>query len=99
MNGIISTCHGQTRMRQRGMKNGDVELILACGTQIADEAWLLRDRDVDRAIDSRKREIQRLERLRNRKVVICDSRVVTAYPSRLADQKRALRRAKRNGFL
>ena len=85
-------------MRQRGMKKGDANLICACGTQVDDEAWFLSNRDANREIEARKREIQILERLRNRKIVVCGDRVVTAYPSRPADQKRALRRARQKGL-
>ena len=75
MNNIISTQHGATRMRQRGMRNGDVALILDCGTQLDDETWLLRERDTEHAIKARKREIQKLERLKNRKIAMCDRQV------------------------
>ena len=47
----------------------------------------------------RKREIQILSRLVNRKVVIRDERVVTTYPSRPADQKLALRRGRGMGLV
>ena len=99
MNDFIATRHGEMRMRQRGMRNGDVALILACGTQLDDETWLLRERDAEHAIEARKREIQKLERLRNRKIVMRDRHVVTVYPSRPADQKRALRRGRRTGLV
>ena len=55
-------------------------------------------RDADREIRARKQEIQALERLKDRKVVICGSRIVTAYPSRHSDQKRALRRGRNKGL-
>ena len=98
MNDVIATRHGETRMRQRGMRNGDADLILAYGTQIEDGAWLLRERDVRREIEARKREIKALERLENRKVVVSGGCIVTAYPSRPSDLKRALRRGRRKGL-
>ncbi len=81
MNEIICTKHGQSRMQQRGIRKEDVRLVQECGTQVDDDTWLMRKRDAIREIEIRKREIQRLERLRNHKVVIRDERVVTAYPS------------------
>jgi hypothetical protein len=99
MDDVIYTGHGQARARQRGMRTGDVALILACATQVDDETWMLRDRDADRAIDARRREIQALERLRNRKIVMCGSSLVTTYPSRRSDQKRTLRRGKQKGLM
>ena len=52
----------------------------------------MRNRDAAREIEIRKREIQMLTRLANRKVVIRDGHVITAYPASPADQKRTLRR-------
>ena len=57
------------------------------------------NRDAAREIETRKREIQTLSRLVNRKVVIRDGRVITAYPSNSADQKRTLRRGRQKGLV
>ena len=99
MSSILSTHHGEVRMRQRGMKNGDVARILAYATQVDDETWMLRERDVIHAIRDCKHEIQALERLKNAKLVMCADGVVTAYPSRPMDQKRTLRRGRRKGLV
>ena len=98
MTSIGYTCHAETRMQQRGIRSGDVTLILECGTQIDDETWLMRDRDVKREIECRKREIRVLERLACKKLVVRDGRVITAYPSRLDDQKLTLRRGRGKGL-
>ena len=95
----IYTRHGKTRMQQRGIRKKDIRLILAFGTQVDDETWFMRNRDVAREIETRKREIRALSRLVNRKVVIRGGHVITAYPSRPADQKRTLRRGRRKGLL
>ena len=91
------TRHAETRMRQRGIRERDVLLILTCATRIDDETWLLRDRDARRAIENRKREIQALERLAGWKMVARGESVVTAYRSRPADLKRTLRQGRKNG--
>lgn len=98
MMAIAYTCHAETRMRQRGIRSEDVVLILECGTQIDDETWFMRDRDIRREIERRKREIQALGRLKSKKVVMRGEQVVTAYPSQPGDQKRTLRRGKRKGL-
>lgn len=84
-------------MRQRGMRDDDLRLLLATATQVAPDAYILTDADVTREINHRKREIEGLERLRNRKVVVDGATVITCYPSRPKDQRRTLRkgRAKR----
>ena len=55
-------------------------------------------RDVARGIDILKRGIKILDRLANHKVVIRGGQVITAYPSRPADQKRTLRRGRKKGY-
>ena len=99
MNDIIYTRHAETRMQQQGIRKVDIRLIQEFGTPIDDQTWLMRNRDAIREIETRKREIRALSRLRNHKVVIRDGRVVTAYPSCPADQKRTLRRGRQKGFL
>lgn len=91
------TRHAETRMRQRGIRERDVPLILACATRIDDETWLMRARDARRAIEERKREIRALERLAGCKVVARGKSVVTAYRSRPSDRKQTLRQGRRNG--
>jgi len=99
MNDLIYSQHARTRMQQRGIRKADIPIILAYGTQIDDETYFMRNRDAAREIETRKREIQTLSRLVNRKVVIRDGRVITAYPSNLADQKRTLRRGRKKGLV
>ncbi len=53
-------------------------LIIELGTQVDDETWFMCNRDVSREIESLKREIHRLERLANCKVVMRGGRVITA---------------------
>jgi len=96
MNTIILSYHAQARMRQRGIRNSDIELILQCGSAIGEDIYFLSRKDTEREIRRRKREIQALERLRNRKVVLCDGTVVTCYRSRRSDQKALLRRRREN---
>ena len=99
MNDLIYSQHAETRMQQRGIRKTDIPIILEYGTQIDDETYFMRNRDAAREIETRKREIQALSRLVNRKVVIRDGRVITAYPSNSADQKRTLRRGRERGLV
>ena len=99
MNDLIYSRHARTRMQQRGIRKADIPIILAYGTQIDDETYFMRNRDANREIETSKREIQALSRLVNRKVVIRNGRVITAYPSNPADQKRTLRRGRKKGLV
>ncbi len=98
MSDLIYTRHAETRTQQRGIRGRDIRMIEEFGTPVDRDTWLMRRRDVAREIANRKREIQLLERLKNRKVVIIDEHVITAYRSRTADQKRALRRGRQKGY-
>ena len=49
------THHAQTRMRQRGLRDGDLRLVLHCGSQVADDAFILTDQDAEREIERLKR--------------------------------------------
>ena len=98
MTNISYTRHAETSMQQRAIRERDIPLIIELGTQVDDETWILLKRDVAREIDIRKREIQKLERLENRKVVMRGGHVITAYPSRPADQKRTLRLGRQKGL-
>ena len=100
MTGISYTRHAEMRMQQRAIRERDIPLIIELGTQVDDETWIYAASGMlAREIDIRKREIQKLERLANCKVVMLgEGDVITAYPSRPADQKRTLRRGRQKGL-
>ena len=98
MSDMIFTTHARMRTQQRALRRRDIRLIQEFGTPVDRDTWVLLSRDVAREIANRKREIQTLERLKNRKVVIIDEHVITAYRSRPTDQKRALRRGRQKGY-
>ena len=66
----VITRHAEVRMQQRGLRNSDLTFLLEVATQVAPDAYLLTRADAEREIAQRKREIQRLERLRGQKVVV-----------------------------
>lgn len=71
--------HARQRMRQRGIKKAQIDLVLRYGTPVDGGAFMLRKSDAEREIVARKGEIAALERLRDCKVVIADGVLVTAY--------------------
>jgi len=85
------THHAAIRMRQCGLRDDDLRLLLGTASQISPDAYMLTERDAAREIERRKREIQSLERLRGCKVVVEEGAVVTCYHARYADQKKTLR--------
>ena len=94
MSTLTLSNHAETRMRQRGLRLSDLELVLRCASEIGKDIYFLSRKDVHREIRRRKREIQALERLQGQKVVVAYETVVTCYRSNSRDQKRTLRRGR-----
>lgn len=88
---ITLTRHAQTRMRQRGIRESDIPVIVAAGTPIDDDSLFLLAQDVDREIRKRKREIGALERLRGCRVVLAGETLVTVYRPSRTTEKRLMR--------
>jgi hypothetical protein len=85
------TNHAKARVRQRGIRESDIPVIVGAGTPIDDDSVFLLARDVDREIQRRKREICALERLRGCRVVIDGQTVVTVYRPSSKTEKKLLR--------
>lgn len=94
MNRYDLTKHAGARMRQRGLRGADLDLLLKSATAVAPDAYLLTAADAEREIRQRKREIQQIERLRGCKVVVDGSTIVSVYRSRPVDQRRTFRRGR-----
>ncbi len=88
---FYQTRHLSERMQQRSFKEADIDLIVHCGTYIGDEEVFLSNKDADREIRQLKAQIKRLDRLRNRKIILKNNALVTAYPC----EKRELNRIRR----
>lgn len=88
---LTLTQHAQSRIRQRGLRESDIPVIVAAGTPIDTDSLLLLAQDVDREILRRKQEIGALERLRGCRVVIAGDKVVTVYRPSRRTEKRLLR--------
>lgn len=73
------TNHAEGRMRQRGFRKADVDLVLRVATRVADDAFFLTDKDAAREIKRRRREIQQLERLRGSKLIVEGGSLITLY--------------------
>lgn len=86
------TQHALTRIRQRGLRECDIDVIMEAGTRITPDSVYLRERDVDREVRKRKKEIAALERLRGCRVVTTeDMKVITVYRPCRKTEKRLLR--------
>lgn len=84
--------HAVARIQQRGMCDKDIEMVLKAGTALDDDSIILLNRDVDREIKRKKKEIGMLERLRSVRVVLGeDETVITAYHTHRKIEKDLLR--------
>lgn len=84
--------HAQTRMQQRGISEGDIELIVQYGSDVRNGLRQLRGKDIDNEVKRIKRRIQDLERLRNCAVIMEDDAVITCYHLYGKSGRSALRR-------
>lgn len=92
MNGNLNLSkHARRRFSQRGIFEADIDLILECGTEVAPDCLIVRDREIDDAVARRKHEIGRLEKLRRCKLVTREGVVVTAFKASTKQCSRALR--------
>jgi len=94
MTALTLTPHVEKRMRQRGLRDADLSLVMEVASPVGADVWLLTDEDVAREVGRLKRRLQRVERLRGTKVVVSEDAVVTAYRSTSNDQRRTLRRGR-----
>lgn len=84
------TRHAQTRMDQRGLNDADIELILAFGYEV-EGGFVLRRKDVQAQLQRLRAQIQRMEKLEGKRVVVAQDHLVTAYHASGEDLKRLLR--------
>jgi FKBP-type peptidyl-prolyl cis-trans isomerase (trigger factor) len=87
------TAHASKRLRQRGLRENDIEVIHQCATEVEEACFLLTKKDVRREVARLKQEIRTLERLEGCKLVMSGDQVVTAYKASSKNQKRSLQNA------
>lgn len=93
--GLHLSKHAHARIRQRGYREADVDLVLAYGTE-CEEATVLTDADTARAVEEHKRAIQRLERLRGTAVIVVEDIVASVYRPDRVKLRHLLRTAHRS---
>ncbi len=76
---IARTNHAEQRMRQRGIRDVDLRLLLKVAEPVSEDALLLTRQRAAREIERRRREIQQLERLRGVRLIIEDGALITVY--------------------
>ena len=72
------TKHGMARIRQRGLKESDVDFIMRNGTDTGD-GYMVTEKDARNMIKKAKQLIAMAERLRNKRIVADGAEVLTAF--------------------
>ena len=85
------TKHADVRIRQRGLRDDDINLVLLTASSIGPDAYMLTAQDAAREIARRKHEIQTLERLKGCKLVVEGDSIISCYHADANAQKKTLR--------
>jgi hypothetical protein len=92
MNALKLTNHAIQRISQRGITPCDIDLVLSLGTEVRD-GYLMREKDCRARVAALKREIERIERLEGKRVVIAGECVVTTFHVKQSEDRRLIRAA------
>ena len=97
MTGLPLTQHASVQITQRGISMGDLELITLIGSEV-DDGYLVRAEDCQ-AIEQRLRNLlSRVKRLKGKRVVVADGRVITAFHATRPEERHLLRYAEKRGL-
>ncbi len=94
MQGLMMSIHAEKRLNQRGIRDDDIDFIIASASQVAPDAYIVTREDASREIARYKRRIQQIERLKGCKLVVEDGVIVTCMHARKSEQKRTMRKGK-----
>ena len=92
MNGLKLTDHASVRMAQRNVSLPDAALITLIGTEVSD-GYLVRTQDCQQIEMQLKRFLDRIRRLKGKRLVVAEGRIVTAYQASMRKERRLLRNA------
>ena len=73
------TRHAETRMRQRGIRDADVNLLFEVGERVSDDVLQLTRRRAVQDITKLRRKIQQIERLCGTKLILEEGTLITVY--------------------
>jgi hypothetical protein len=94
---MIVTRHAAIRMAQRSIRLQDADLIALLGTKV-DDGYLVREKDCQAAEHFIKKVLDRIRRLRGKRLVVSDGRVLTAFHASSRQERRLLRAAEERDF-
>ena len=89
MTGLSLTKHAGVRLAQRSIPLKDADLIASIGTEVSD-GFLVRNKDCDAIEHQLKQLLERIRRLRGKRLVVLDGRILTGYHATRRKQRRLL---------
>jgi hypothetical protein len=92
MNASSLSQHALSRMDQRAIRQGDVDLIKLIGTEVSD-GFIVLDRDRQEAERALQLLLDRVRRLAGTRMVVAGECVVTVYRAEKQKERRLVRRA------
>jgi hypothetical protein len=97
MTSLTLTHHATVRMAQRGISVTDAELITLIGTEV-DDGYLVRAQDCQQIEAELKKILKRVVRLRGKRLVIANGRIVTVFHASRRQERKSLRYAHEFAF-
>ncbi len=92
MSALPLTAHAMVRMAQRGIRIEESDLIVQFGTPV-DDGFLFREEDCQALESEMKMWLERIKRLRGKRLVVANGQIVTAYHATKRQRRRLLRYA------
>jgi hypothetical protein len=92
MTELTVTRHAEIRMAQRSILLGDADLIAMVGTKVED-GYVLLEKDYQAVEHFIKKFLQRIRRLRGKRLVVIEGQIVTAFHATRRQHRQLLRGA------
>lgn len=86
------TEHALQRMAQRGFLCSEIDMILAIGTEVPD-GYLVTRKDCEQAEKALRQLLAKIIRLKNKRIVVADGSLITAYHASPGKRRKLIRSA------
>lgn len=94
MNDLELSQHAEARIKQRGLRINELDLIMLIATEV-EGGFYVRKKDVVDIEHAIKRSLERLKKLPGKRLVVQGNTIVTAYHASQNDERRLLRKGQR----
>lgn len=84
------TKHASLRLAQRAISISDVDMIMGFGTEV-DDGYIFLNQNCDALESELKAALQRVRKLRGKRIVVGNGQVITAYRATAATTRKLLR--------